>query len=296
MTTSNNDDRELEQYLAGKDVLTRQYKSVAGESPPPHIDEAILAASRKAVAAKPGRFMPPYFGRLDAPLAIAAVVMLSVLVIFNLPDETLMLQGSSEADRDLDEAAISVGTAVNIELAEDRMAEQEASSNANQRAESAEIRASTASPAITAPVNAPALEAAPQEDLSASVAADNAQTIVDMQKAMRMQTEEQIANSESARILQPPPEIVIGEAAQRDTYADSAPAEAGQTQFTACTAPRPQVCTMEYLPVCATRDTGIRCVTTPCDSAELVEFSNACNACGDPDVIGYAPGSCPATE
>ncbi len=59
-----------------------------------------------------------------------------------------------------------------------------------------------------------------------------------------------------------------------------------------CTNPRPQVCTQQYDPVCALRDTGIRCVTTPCDSTEWRRYSNACMACADPDVYGYQPFDC----
>lgn len=61
-----------------------------------------------------------------------------------------------------------------------------------------------------------------------------------------------------------------------------------------CTEPRPQMCTQHYDPVCGLRDTGIRCVTTPCDSTEWREFSNACMACADAEVYGHKPGACPA--
>jgi len=59
-----------------------------------------------------------------------------------------------------------------------------------------------------------------------------------------------------------------------------------------CKDPRPQVCTREYKPVCATRDTGVRCVTTPCPSTELVTKSNACTACSDKKVYSHVPGAC----
>lgn len=62
---------------------------------------------------------------------------------------------------------------------------------------------------------------------------------------------------------------------------------------TLCTDPRPQACTMDYRPVCATRDTGIRCVTTPCPSTEKRTYSNGCGACSDPKVSGYVPEACP---
>jgi hypothetical protein len=51
---------------------------------------------------------------------------------------------------------------------------------------------------------------------------------------------------------------------------------------------------MEYAPVCATRDTGIRCITAPCPSSETKTYSNACSACTDPKVSQYVKGACPA--
>ena len=62
----------------------------------------------------------------------------------------------------------------------------------------------------------------------------------------------------------------------------------------ACTEPRPEVCTQIYAPVCATRDTGVRCITTPCPSSEQVTKSSACNACSDPKVMSWVKGECPA--
>jgi len=68
--------------------------------------------------------------------------------------------------------------------------------------------------------------------------------------------------------------------------------KAPKTEATQCPEQRPQICTREYLPVCATRDTGIRCVTAPCPSSEEETYGNACSACGDPKVIRYRPGAC----
>ena len=59
-----------------------------------------------------------------------------------------------------------------------------------------------------------------------------------------------------------------------------------------CTDPRPQICTMDYRPVCATQDSGVRCVTTPCQSTEVKTYSNACSACANPAVKSYIPGEC----
>jgi hypothetical protein len=53
--------------------------------------------------------------------------------------------------------------------------------------------------------------------------------------------------------------------------------------FTACRAPRPELCTREYRPVCA------RLAGAP---ERSVTRSNACVACSDPAVEGYRPGAC----
>ena len=59
-----------------------------------------------------------------------------------------------------------------------------------------------------------------------------------------------------------------------------------------CKEPRPEMCTQDYRPVCATRDNGMRCVTTPCDSTETKTYSNGCMACADPAVYFHHEGAC----
>ncbi len=59
-----------------------------------------------------------------------------------------------------------------------------------------------------------------------------------------------------------------------------------------CKDPRPEICTQEYVPVCATKDTGVRCVTTPCPSTEKVTYPNACSACADKKVYSHVLGTC----
>lgn len=51
---------------------------------------------------------------------------------------------------------------------------------------------------------------------------------------------------------------------------------------TQCTDPRPQICTMEYLPVCASLADGSQ--TT---------YASGCSACADAAVVSHVPGECP---
>lgn len=61
-----------------------------------------------------------------------------------------------------------------------------------------------------------------------------------------------------------------------------------------CSEPRGEICTFEYNPVCALRDTGVRCVQAPCPSFEWKTYSNPCTACADPQVAGYRHDACEA--
>jgi len=67
---------------------------------------------------------------------------------------------------------------------------------------------------------------------------------------------------------------------------------ANTNQLINCKEPRRQACTREYRPVCAVKDTGVRCIRSPCPSTEQVTYSNACVACADKKVIGYQSGAC----
>ena len=72
------------------------------------------------------------------------------------------------------------------------------------------------------------------------------------------------------------------------------PREQAKNEPVMCKDPRPEVCTAIYDPVCATRDTGVRCITAPCPSEEQVTKGSSCSACSDPKVISWVKGECPA--
>ena len=55
------------------------------------------------------------------------------------------------------------------------------------------------------------------------------------------------------------------------------------SELTVCSEPRPQICTREYNPVCATYKGGHK-----------KTGATGCTACSDPEVIGYTMGACEA--
>lgn len=57
--------------------------------------------------------------------------------------------------------------------------------------------------------------------------------------------------------------------------------EPGALDLILCEEPRPQACTHEYDPVCATLSDG-----------GSKTHSTGCSSCADPEVVGYKPGVC----
>lgn len=51
--------------------------------------------------------------------------------------------------------------------------------------------------------------------------------------------------------------------------------------LTLCSNPRPEICTLDWTPVCGATSTG-----------STKTYANACNACSDKEVVGYVSGEC----
>lgn len=75
------DDRELQDYLKGGSRLSRAYRQAGNETPPPELDEAILARARAEARRKPD------WGRALAPYALAASVLLGLNLAWNIHQE-----------------------------------------------------------------------------------------------------------------------------------------------------------------------------------------------------------------
>lgn len=88
---------------------------------------------------------------------------------------------------------------------------------------------------------------------------------------------------------------LAGCAGARPTPDAGADAMRTREDFAICGETRPEICTLEYVPVCALRRTDLECVDEPCAGAyERVTRSNRCTACADEQVLGWIPGACDA--
>jgi len=80
MTTPDNNDKELENYLQGGSMLSRLYRQSTTSGPAPGTNNAILSAARKAVS-KPSRPVSPFGYRWMIPASLAAVLVLTVSIV-----------------------------------------------------------------------------------------------------------------------------------------------------------------------------------------------------------------------
>ncbi len=78
---------EFEDYLAGDSALSASYRQVSSEQPSAHLDDAILAASRRAVKARPRYAFSPFASDWHVPLSLAAVLVLSLTVVVTVQKE-----------------------------------------------------------------------------------------------------------------------------------------------------------------------------------------------------------------
>ncbi|HYL19979.1 MAG TPA: hypothetical protein VEV20_14960 [Burkholderiales bacterium] len=76
MSSPTPDDRELEQLLTETAGLRQRYRA-SSEEPPAALDDAIRAAARREVSARPRLARSPFSGSWRVPVSIAAVVVVS---------------------------------------------------------------------------------------------------------------------------------------------------------------------------------------------------------------------------
>jgi len=100
---SNHDqnDKELNEYLQGGSDLSNQYQSLNDQSQntksPSHLDDAILAATKQQVGAKPRRVAGPFSSSIMVPFATAATILITVGLVNMIPEEELTVPPTSSS-------------------------------------------------------------------------------------------------------------------------------------------------------------------------------------------------------
>jgi hypothetical protein len=93
------DDRELERLVSETGGVRQRYRESSLDEPPAHLDEAIRAAARREVSARPRLAGSPFSGSWRIPLSIAAVVLVSATVTLMVADRDVHLPGSGDTVR-----------------------------------------------------------------------------------------------------------------------------------------------------------------------------------------------------
>jgi len=178
------------------DKVSRRYRELVPDEPPRHVDEAILAASRRAADARPAPLVAPtgrrrwYF-----PLAAAAVIVLAVAVTVHV--------GRQQRDVDVAEAPVAAPEALREEkkpapqapaepkrelfAADPRPAPAPEKREMAPRANAPQAPAPAAAAPAAAPSEAPATGA---RDSVRADAAGRAQPRAEAQSAMRQKSAE----------------------------------------------------------------------------------------------------------
>lgn len=85
---STDNDEILDRYLEGKSEISDQYRSTVTETPPRHLDRAVLSAARKALRARKPVAFSPFASDWHIPVSLAAVLVLSVALVVILREES----------------------------------------------------------------------------------------------------------------------------------------------------------------------------------------------------------------
>ena len=159
------DDRELEEFLAGRGRISEAYREARRtESVPAELDAAILAAAREAT-----RLSVVRRPRWLAPLALAATLALSLSVLMNIwRDPVLREQVATSPSA---ERVVITAPTVTTEPAPAMMADEVEKKKAEvmKRAEGARAKSAPPPPPALAPASEPMPEAARGQALESRV-------------------------------------------------------------------------------------------------------------------------------
>ena len=92
---------ELDNESAMDEVISKHYQVASNEQPASHLDDAILAASRKSVKSRPRPGGPFYFNWY-IPVSLAAVLVLCVSIVITMQNENELMQRPAQEYYDIE--------------------------------------------------------------------------------------------------------------------------------------------------------------------------------------------------
>jgi hypothetical protein len=209
-------DRELDDYLQGKNGLSRLYADTPQVEPPGHLDAAILAEAHRAVNARPGA-RPKR--RWAVPLGLVASLFAVVMIGLQLPyllKEAVPLQAPAEEQITavMGRSAAEPAPAARINESRKMQSMDKARSEiANQPApQKAEASIQPAAPVVAAP-----MAAMPAPAMAAK----------------RAEMKESAASANTGALLQEKKSADVGGSSTNDALKQLAPASAGVASLSA---------------------------------------------------------------
>jgi hypothetical protein len=177
-------DRDLEDLLAEAAARRQQYRVASQEQPPVALDEAIRAAARREVGARPLTIGSGFGGSWRVPASIAAVVVVSVTVAVMVSTHDSQLVATKERPSSGAPARVGAAKDQTESASDDRTVKQQREVDAAKA--TLQARPLTAVPASSAP--APAEARVEKSELAAKIESPIARTASEREEPLRAQT------------------------------------------------------------------------------------------------------------
>jgi hypothetical protein len=192
-------DRDLEELLAEAAALRQQYRVASQEEPSVALDEAIRAAARREVRARPLMIGSGFGGSWRVPASIAAVVVVSVTVAVMVSPHDPQLRATREGPSSGLPATVGAPKDQAEPARGDRTAKEQPKVDPTKAAPQA--RPSAAVPAPSSP--APAEARIEKSELRAKIESPIARTASEREEPLRTQTSAKTALPAEAEALAP---------------------------------------------------------------------------------------------
>jgi hypothetical protein len=180
------DDRDLEALLAETSALRQQYRVASHMEPPLALDDAIRAAARREVGARPRTTGSGFGGSWRIPTSIAAVVVVSVTVAMMVSLHNPQSLVTSQRPSLGAPAEVGVPNDQNEPARGARAAKEQSKVEADKTAPQVRPSAAVLAPSTPAPVES-SIERAERADLAAKIESHVARTTAERDEPPRVQ-------------------------------------------------------------------------------------------------------------